>query len=424
MTTARLSRSASPQNRQISRRWCVPPAIMLDPDETLEGSLIFDEFRGRELGLLLWSALRDVMLWATVAEEHRPGLFSAATAEKRLQALVQETSLDNAEQLLLTTLTTVTSTPDTADREIVSLVCTELSKWAESKGASATAIAFAQAASVADDTNALASRRVGMLAFAWAIANGSQWRRQRLARAETWMRRAIAQARRARAWDAYALAYVDLGRLYQSEKKIPGRAKVFFVKAQRAARRHGHLAIRAAALHGLLRVALTQREFEQAEPLAKAALRAYRQTDQPLTVLLQDMAHLWLNTGNYKGASTALRRILLTQADPEKRALTCAMLARSAAGAGEVEEYREAWSDAWLLLTQPGMRTDEDFEAALLELSRAAVTAGDTPRVSQASGLLRQRGGKGAPDLSREKPWAEDSDQNHLVPRRISGGAR
>lgn len=166
MDTTRLPSSTPRTNRQMSRRWCVPPAIMLDPDETLEGSLIFDEFRGRELGLLLWSALRDVTLWANVKEENRPGLFSAATAEKRLQALVQETSLDTAEQLLLTTLTTVTATPDAVDREIVSLVCTELSKWAESRGASATAIAFAQAAPVADDADALASRRVGMLAYA------------------------------------------------------------------------------------------------------------------------------------------------------------------------------------------------------------------------------------------------------------------
>lgn len=424
MDTTRTPRSTPRRNRQISRLWCVPPAIMLDPGETLEGSLIFSEFRGRELGLLLWYALRDVTLWASVTEENRPGLFSATTAEKRLQALVQETSLDTAEQLLLTSLAAVTSTPDTADREIVSLVCTELSKWAESRGASATAIAFAQAASVVDDRNALASRRVGTLAYEWGIADTSQWRRQRLARAETWMRRAIAQGRRARAWDAYALAYVDLGRLYHAEKKMPERAKVYFKQAQRAARRHGHLAIRAAALHGLLRVALTQGDFTQAEPLAKAALRSYRQSAQPITVLLQDIAHLWLNTGHYKSASTALRRILLTQTDPEKRALTGAMLARAAAGAGEVEEYREAWSNAWLLLTRPGARADDEFEAALLELSRAAVTAGDTPRVSQAMGLLRQRGGKAAPDLPRERPWAEDSGQNHTLPRRISGGGR
>lgn len=423
METARLPRSAPRRNRQISRRWCVPPAIMLDPDETLEGSLIFEEFRG-ELGLLLWFALRDVTLWASVKEENRPGLFSATTAEKRLQALVQETSLDTAEQLLLTSLAAVTSTPDAADREIVSLVCTELSKWAEARGASATAIAFAQAASVVDDRNALASRRVGTLTFGWAVANGLQWRRQRLARAETWMRRAIAQGRRARAWDAYALAYVDLGRLYHTEKKRPERAKVYFQKAQRAARRHGgHLGIRATALHGLLRVALSQGDLTQAEPLAIAALRIFRRTAKPIDGLLQDIAYLWLNTGKYKGASTALRRILLTQADPEKRALTGAMLARAAAAMGEVEEYREAWSNAWLLLTGPGARADDvGFEAALLELSRAAVTAGDTPRVSQVTGLFRQRAERGA---APDHPSAENSDQNHTLPRRIiPGGTR
>jgi hypothetical protein len=55
------------------RRWCIPPAILREPDETLEGTGILEEMRG-EAGLLLWHSLRDVTLWSEVAPEDRSAL--------------------------------------------------------------------------------------------------------------------------------------------------------------------------------------------------------------------------------------------------------------------------------------------------------------------------------------------------------------
>ena len=55
---ARVSKISTPRprgrRRNASRRWCIPPAILREPDETLEASQILEEFKG-DLGLLLWN---------------------------------------------------------------------------------------------------------------------------------------------------------------------------------------------------------------------------------------------------------------------------------------------------------------------------------------------------------------------------------
>ncbi|HET6765498.1 MAG TPA: hypothetical protein VFH27_17550, partial [Longimicrobiaceae bacterium] len=58
------------------RRWCIPPAILREPSETLEGAQVLDEVGGR-LGVLLWQCLRDVTLWAATDPEDRDGLFAS-----------------------------------------------------------------------------------------------------------------------------------------------------------------------------------------------------------------------------------------------------------------------------------------------------------------------------------------------------------
>lgn len=422
MPSTPRSLSAPRRNRQIGRRWVVPPAIMSDPDESLEGTLVLEDYPGCELGLLLWSALRDITLWASVSAEHRPGLFAPRTAEKRLESLARETSLETRAEILLASLTAVPATPHEVDQGSVCLACIELSKWAHGEGKLATAIAFAQAASKVDEADAHASLRVGMLAYEWATGGGSQWRRQRLARAETWLRRAVGQARRTRAWDAYALAYIDLGRI-SHQRDNPALANTYYLTAERSARRKGHLTIRAAALHGRFRVALSLHDYARAEPLAKAALRSYGRAAQPPDLLLE-VAELWIGTGNYSGAMEALDRVLSTVEDAERRARLLSLSARAAAGAGDVEAYREAWSGAWMLLTRPGQQADVAFERTLVQLSRAAVVAEDRPRVAQAAGLLRQRAAASveASAYSRLQLLSSDSDQNQPVRRVARGG--
>ncbi|HYJ80195.1 MAG TPA: hypothetical protein VEW03_11360, partial [Longimicrobiaceae bacterium] len=183
----------------------------------LEAQQVLDEVRG-DVGLLLWQSLRDVTLWAATAPERREGLFSPDAAARRLQHLLAA-GAEPAVEVSLTTLTAVVGNPAAASGEIVSLVCLQLSRWAEARSHPGTAIAFSQGAALASPQDASAAHAVGSLALRW----------RRHARAETWLRRAIGLARRGSDWAAYAQAYVDLGTLY-ARRGAAGPAQRYFVQ--------------------------------------------------------------------------------------------------------------------------------------------------------------------------------------------------
>jgi tetratricopeptide (TPR) repeat protein len=373
---ARLSRSSTTRprgrRRNITRRWCIPPAILREPDETLEASQILEEFKG-DLGLLLWNSLRDVTLWSAIDPERRQGLFTTEAAQKRL-GLLQTSTVDPALEVSLTTLAALVSSPGDASGEIVSLVCLEVSRWALERGSYGTALAYAQAAALASPEEAGPAHTVGSLALRWG----------RSARAETWLRRCIGLARRGRDWPSYAQAYVDLGTLY-ARRDLHGTARRYFTQAMRAGRRHGLLPIRGAALHGLFLLAMEAAELDDAERYAKAAMRAYGRGHPRLPGLLHDIAYLWITRENYTRATPMLQKLLVARTEPADRALTLAILARAAAGTGDRRLYEEAWSSAWSLINRPGAR--EDHGRTLLELARAASKLKDWIRMEQATRL-------------------------------------
>ncbi len=371
---ARLTRRSPTRprgrRRNISRRWCIPPAILREPDETLEASQILEEFKG-DLGLLLWNSLRDVTLWSAIDPHRREGLFTPEAAQKRL-ALLQTTPVDPALEVSLTTLAALVGSPTSASGEIVSLVCLEVSRWALERGAFGTSLAYAQAAALASPEEAGPAHTVGSLALRWG----------RGPRAETWLRRCIGLARRGKDWPSYAQAYVDLGTLY-ARRDMPGAARRYFTQAMRAGRRHGLLPIRGAALHGLFLLAMEAGDLDDAERYARAAMRAYGRGHPRLAELLHDIAYLWVTRESFGRAIPMLQKLLVTRTGPGERALTLAILARAAAGTGERRLYEEAWSGAWSLVNRPG--APEDPSRALLELARAAAKLRDWVRMEQAS---------------------------------------
>jgi tetratricopeptide (TPR) repeat protein len=377
---ARLARSSTPRprgrRRNISRRWCIPPAILREPDETLEASQILEEFKG-DLGLLLWNSLRDVTLWSSIDPERREGLFTTEAAEKRME-LLPSCPGDPTLAVSLTTLVALVSNPGDADPEIVSLVCLQVSRWALDQGAHGTALAYAQAAALSSPEEAGPAQTVGALALDWG----------RGARAETWLRRCIGLARRGRDWPSYAQAYVDLGNLY-ARRDSPALARRFFTQAMRASRRHGLLTIRGAALHGLFLLAMEGGDLDDAERYAKASMRAYGRGHVRLPGLLHDIAYLWVTRENYPRAIPMLQKQLVTRTEPAERALTLSILARAAAGTGERRLYEEAWSSAWSLINRPGAR--EDHGRILLELARAAGRLRDWIRMEQATRMYARQ---------------------------------
>lgn len=371
--TARSSTSrARGRRRNASRRWCIPPAILREPDETLEASQILEEHKG-DVGLLLWNSLRDVTLWSSVEPDRREGLFTTEGANKRLGQL-QGAGVDPTLEVSLTTLAAVVGSPGTASPEIVTLVCMEISRWAQGNGAFGTALAFAQAAALASPEEAAPAYTVGSLALRWG----------RHARAETWLRRSIGLARRGKDWQSYAQAYVDMGVLY-ARRDMHGTARRYYTQAMRAGRRHGLLAVRGAALHGLFLLAMEAGELDDGERYARAAMRAYGRGHPRLAELLHDVAYLWVTRESFGRAIPMLQKLLVSRTGPGERALTLAILARAAAGTGERRLYEEAWSNAWSLINRPGAR--EDHTRTLLELARAAARLKDWIRMEQATRL-------------------------------------
>ncbi|HVG43987.1 MAG TPA: hypothetical protein VM890_04630 [Longimicrobium sp.] len=348
----------------------MPPALQHEPDELLEGAGVLDELPS-EVGLVLWQSLRDVTLWASVPPEARAALFTPQAARERLGALLAS-GAEPALEVSLTTLAALVGSPETANPEIVSLVCIQVSRWAEERGAFAAAMGFAQAAAQVLPLDASPALAAGTLALRW----------RRSARGETWLRRAVGLARRRRQWEPYAQAYVELGGLY-TRRGQRVLAQRFFVQGLRASRRHGLIAVRGSALHGLLVVAMEAGELDEAERYARGALRAYGRGHPRLPELVHDMAYLWVRRENYARAIPTLEKLLPTRVEPVERALTLAILARAAAGAGKTELYQESWMDA-LTVVKRRPEDTEKHARALLEMARASVLMRDWHHVEQA----------------------------------------
>ncbi|HEU4558127.1 MAG TPA: tetratricopeptide repeat protein [Longimicrobium sp.] len=342
-----------------------------EPGELLEGASILDEFRDR-VGMVLWQSLRDVTLWAETPVEARDGLFTEEAGRRRLEDLLTSGAEPTLE-ISLSTLAALVSTPATAAPEIISLVCLQVSEWADLRGAMATAVAYAQAAAVAFPEDPDPALAAGTVLLRW----------KRHARAETWLRRCIGLARRAGEWTNYAEAYQHLGRLFESRGDHAG-AERYYVKAIRAARRHGLYHVRGAALHGLMRLRMEAGALVDAERLGRAAVRASRQGNVRTGALMHDLAYVWVKSGEFAKAIPVLKRALPARLDPQERALTLSILAHAGAETGDQHLYRESWMDAWTLVTtaEAAKRRGEHAQT-FVELMRASVIMRDWAHVEQ-----------------------------------------
>jgi tetratricopeptide (TPR) repeat protein len=370
MMTERKRSGSRASRRNATRRWCIPPALEHEPEELLEGSQVLDEFPG-PAGLVLWQSLRDVTLWAAVDEAKRRAMFVPEAAHRRLTELLQAAT-EPALEVSLTSLVAVVGSPETASEDVVSLVCLQVSRWAEARGAMGTAMAFAQAGALASPLDPSASLAAGSVALRW----------RRSARAETWLRRTIGLARRTHDWEPYAQAYVEMGILYARRGQLD-TAERYLLQGLRASRRHGLIAVRGAALHALLNLAMETGALEEADRYARGALRAYGRGHPRTAELVHDMAVLWVRAGVYDRAVAALQKLLPTRVDPVERALSLAMLAHAAAGADDPLLYQESWMDAWAMIhRRPG--EEHRHARALLELARASALRKDWAHVEQA----------------------------------------
>ncbi|MBB4638896.1 hypothetical protein [Longimicrobium terrae] len=242
----------------------MPPAILHDPAETMEGAHVLWECRG-ELGLVLWRTVRDLSLWAATPPDKRGHLFTMESVVRRVEELT-DTLLPDAIASPVDTLNGMLTLGVGADASIVTICCLEVATWARRERLAHTAIAFAQAGALVCPDFAEAALYTGVCAS----------EAEQDARAVSWLRRALTLARREKDGRAYAASLAALGAIYERVPAGISRAEWYYRKAFKAGRRFGSRDARVQALRGLRRIALARGDDDGAEWFALAARRQRR----------------------------------------------------------------------------------------------------------------------------------------------------
>ncbi|MDB4951681.1 MAG: hypothetical protein JWM27_4330, partial [Gemmatimonadetes bacterium] len=314
-----MPRSALP--RPHGRPFHALPTITRGP-EPVEGITLLDEVAG-DVGVVLWQSLRNVLLWARAPAGERGALFSDAAAERRVRIL-GAVPLDEALRGPVAAVADLLACPAGARPEPIARACEAVSRWAEARHAPATALAFMQAAALAQPGNAALACAVGRL----ARRNGEP------VRAEGWLHLAVVLARRTGDWTAYARAFLGLGNLALQHGNLP-RARRMHRRALTAARRHRLHAVEAQALHDLFVSAAETGSDDEAREAAAGALAAYGPDHPRLPALAADVACFWTARGEFARAAPVLRAAAPHFADPAERAVVLANWARAAGGVGD-----------------------------------------------------------------------------------------
>jgi tetratricopeptide (TPR) repeat protein len=336
-----------------------------DLGERLDGERILGETQG-DVGLLLWRTARDVALWAMTPGARRAALFAEGTADARLMTAAE---LPDKLAAPVDTLHGLLGEPERADPEIVMLCCGEVAAWARRAGLPHTAAAFAQAGAAAAPKSGDAALLVGMCA-----REAGQ-----LVRADTWLRRAVALARRERNGAAYSYALVELGAVNETRGKLV-RAERFYRLAWRASRRRRARGARMRAAHALFRLARCNGDKASAARFALSAQLAF-ETDAAGTGdgLLLELARFWTDIGEAERARGALRRLVpaLLRMEPSGQLAVLALTARVRATLGQHPRSGNAsWRAAWVLLGNEEL-PDAVRCAAAVDLAHAARKGGD-----------------------------------------------
>lgn len=308
------------------RRWRVPPAP-LQGNGQLEGIAILSELPG-DTGGLLWQALRAVTLWAGVPTARRPGLFNPDVAGARRREIEQLPVLELQEPLQR--ILTVLTEPAGADAAAISAACVAVARWAGSRDARSTEMDFLSAA-------ALASPSDPVLALTAARAFRD---RGLYVHAEGWYQRTVALARRAGDWETYARAYVGLGKTWLAQDaKVYARRS--YVKAYRAARRHGIRDVQGMALHDLFGLEAFLGNRRAALRMATMATRVYGPGHRLLPSLAHDVARFWLDR-RAGGLALPVLRAVIPRIQPPGRTVAVGNLGLAAAYLEQPDTFEQA----------------------------------------------------------------------------------
>lgn len=365
------------------RKWCIPSAILRSPGETLNGIAVLDEFRDSG-GLLLWLTLDDVTVWASAPARTRPRLLGLCSLHR---FAILDADAPRELRYSLDLLSALLASPGDADAEMVGRTCLGIAGWAKRRKAPRTALAFAQVGALAAPMLAPAALETATCALDV----------QEPERAETWLRRTIAVARRGGDWESYTTAAAMLGSLELTRGGKAADAEKNLVIAYSYARRKAVPLARRDAAFGLLQLAVSRAQSatdeEQrntyrsaADEYAQAAFRAHR-AEQPRSVpVLLAIARYWIERGRAARARFPLGRLRSSAqlTDAADSLAVAAMSAHAFAASADLYLSRTAEARAWELLTDPSIAEEAAFSAAL-DLAHAAAVRQDRAGLERAS---------------------------------------
>jgi len=368
-----------PNGRVIRpRASCVAPPLLHD-DSAAEGADLLDEISG-PVGVLLWGALRDFMLWADTPAGRRANLFAPGAGDLRRAGL----SAAAPEQELwapLLTLAQMTDDAERADATRLVFAIRSLARWAERRGAPRARLAFAHAAAVAvadDPRLALDAARLARDTARHALAEG-------------WFRRAIRLARGSD-WETYVWGFIGLGVQYMRTGNYPA-AHTVMRRALRAAHKRRLHSLEGSAHHHLFVFCVDAGQMEEGYAHAGLALRAYGDGHPRLPALAHDLGCFWAERGRFARALSIFDVSLPHFPEGSPRLISLANVVRAAAGAGERKRYEAARAEALELAELPAC-ADVAAES-LLVIAQGDVSLGEWTRAEAAAqaalGIARRR---------------------------------
>jgi Flp pilus assembly protein TadD len=328
--------------------------------------VVLDELSGPQ-GFALWQAFRDVQLWSQAAPRERSQLFAPGAAAART------VSIDDSElRAHLRVLLGMVERPTVTDVGEVAGACAAIARWAEPRGATATALAFAEAAATACPEDAALAQGAGRLA-----RRGAEY-----GRAESWYLRAAGLGRRSGDWGSYSMGWVGMGRIQLQKGNLP-RARRHFLRALRTARRHGLGDAEGRALHFLCVADMESGDLESAEMWAKEVYRVHGPEHPDLPRVAHDLAQIWSLQGFCTRAQAVFRALLPHFGQPTDRLFVLSNMVRTAGRAGDRKTFEETWGAAWELTEDPA--AVDGCALSVLDMARGAVFIGEHALAVQAA---------------------------------------
>lgn len=314
-----------------ARRQLPPPLTRSVQDPLLPHAAMLDELLS-PVGVLLWQLLQDAALWSTAEQSAREGLF--ADAAKATAGAVPEVEEE------LDALGVLVRDPHPDAGPIIARMCDRVRAWAEDRGLEGTALAFAQAAALADPENARGAYEVGRLAR----------RRAEYARADAWYQRAAALANRSGDMETRALSFSGLANMYSQRGNYP-LARQLKEKAIRLARRHSLREVLGGACHDLAILDFEAGDVRSGMRHAREALRILGRMHVRTPVVVQDMAMALMDRcAAFPAAREVLRSVLPHVVQRDMQLLVLSNLAWAAAATGDARLFDATWTEAWTAL--------------------------------------------------------------------------